>query len=423
MVIYCRAVCMNTREEPDSNLQAHFMSVYRVKSCWIHCFLQMKEKSFSCDRATMQWSLFLLLLMGQCVFITCQLYEYHFIKEQMSWDAARAYCRENHTDLAKVFDLTDMTRLQDSAQSQTEAWIGLYNITGGDNRRWHWSLPGEEYTENKTCWRAGQPNDYSANPENCVMTGDTWEDYPCSDKFQFICYDETMKDNKTFHLIETSVTWTQAQNYCRQHHTDLASGLNQIYSEKFKNLQNSKASKVNLWIGLFRDSWRWSDGSNFSFRYWDMDSFNDGLNNRKCATTLLERSGRWSSAGCDQRKPFFCYDDKLILIRENKTWEEALNYCRQKHHDLVSISNSEEQRWVQERAKNASTPFVWLGLRYSCSLGLWFWVSDKLVCYERWASGGKTEDFNMSAAMTTGGQHEWVSQRENETFNFICIKH
>uniref|UniRef100_A0A669EFD0 C-type lectin domain-containing protein n=1 Tax=Oreochromis niloticus TaxID=8128 RepID=A0A669EFD0_ORENI len=243
----------------------------------------------------------------------------------------------------------------------------------------------------------------------------------------FLCFSvnmtEMMKNNKTFHLIKTSVTWTQAQSYCRQHHTDLASGLDQIYSEEFKKLQNSKDSKVNLWIGLFRDSWRWSDGSNFSFRYWDMDSFNDGVNKKKCATTLLERSGRWSSAGCDQRKPFFCYDDKLILIRENKTWEEALNYCRQKHHDLVSISNPEEQRWVQERAKNASTPFVWLGLRYGCTARLWLWVTDYVVCYERWASGGRTEDCDMSAAMTTGGQHEWVSQRENETFNFICIKH
>uniref|UniRef100_A0A668UMN9 C-type lectin domain-containing protein n=1 Tax=Oreochromis aureus TaxID=47969 RepID=A0A668UMN9_OREAU len=288
-----------------------------------------------------------------------------FIKEQMSWDEARAYCRENYTDLAKVFDLTDMRRLQDSAQSQTEAWIGLYNITGGDNRRWHWSLPGEEYTENKTCWKDGEPND-KKYPENCVRTGDKWADVPCTQTFQFICYDgENM--------------WT-AQSYCRQHHTDLASGLDQIYSEEFKNLQNSKE----LWIGLFRDSWRWSDGSNFSFRYWDMDSFNDGVNNRTC---------------------------------------EALKYCRQKHHDLVSITNPEEQRCVHERAKNASTPFVWLGLRYSCSLGLWFWVNDNLVCYERWASGGRTEDCDMSAAMTTGGQHKWVSQRENETFNFICIKH
>uniref|UniRef100_A0A668SRU3 C-type lectin domain-containing protein n=1 Tax=Oreochromis aureus TaxID=47969 RepID=A0A668SRU3_OREAU len=295
-------------------------------------------------------------VLGQCVFITCQLYEYHFIKEQMSWDEARAYCREKYTDLAKVFDLTDMRRLQDSAQNQTEAWIGLYSEPGRDNRRWHWSLPGEEYTENKTCWGAGEPND-GAYPENCVRTRDKWADYPCTSTYQFIY------------------------------------------------------------------SWRWSDGSNFSFRYWDMDSFNDGLNNRTCATTLLERSGRWSSAGCDQRKPFFCYDDKLILIRENKTWEEALNYCRQKHDDLVSISNPHQQRWVQERAKNASTPFVWLGLRYGCAARLWLWVTDYVVCYERWASGGKTEDCDMSAAMTTGGQHEWVSQRDNETFNFICIKH
>uniref|UniRef100_A0A668UAJ6 C-type lectin domain-containing protein n=1 Tax=Oreochromis aureus TaxID=47969 RepID=A0A668UAJ6_OREAU len=226
------------------------------------------------------------------------------IKEQMSWDEARAYCRENYTDLAKVFDLTDMRRLQVSAQSQTEAWIGLYNITGGANRRWHWSLPGEEYTENKTCWGAGEPNDYGGIPENCVMIEDKWADYPCTDTSQFICY-----------------------------------------------------------------------------------------------------------------------NDKLILIRENKTWEEALNYCRQKHDDLVSISNPAEQGWVQERAKNASTPFVWLGLRYGCAARLWLWVTDYVVCYERWASGGRTEDCDMSAAMTTGGQHEWVSQRENETFNFICIKH
>ncbi|XP_005462243.3 putative C-type lectin domain family 20 member A [Oreochromis niloticus] len=418
MIIYCRAVCMNTREEPDSNLQAHFMSVYRVKSCWIHCFLQMKEKSFSCDRATMQWSLFLLLLMGQCVFITCHLYEYHFIKEQMSWDAARAYCRENYTDLAKVFDLTDMRKLNDSAQNQTEAWIGLYSEPGRDNRTWHWSLPGEEYTENKTCWTAGEPND-GAYPENCVMTNRTWTDEPCSRTYPFICYNETLKDNKTFHLIETSVTWTQAQNYCRQHHTNLASGLDQIYSEEFKKLQNSTA----LWIGLFRDTWRWSDGSNFSFRYWDMDSFNDGLNSRTCGTTLLERSGRWSSAGCDQRKPFFCYDENVILIHEEKTWEEALYYCREKHHDLVSITSLREQAWLQEKAKNASTPFVWLGLRYTCTLGFWFWVTDDVIGYNNWDSNRKVDVCDMSGAMDTAGEQKWVSKPDNNKFNFFCSKH
>ncbi|KAL4009296.1 hypothetical protein ACER0C_003148 [Sarotherodon galilaeus] len=353
-----------------------------------------------------------------CVFITCQLYEYHFIKEQMSWDEARAYCREKYTDLAKVFDLTDMRRLQDSAQNQTEAWIGLYNITGGANRRWHWSLPGEEYTENKTCWRDGEPND-QASPENCVRTVDKWTDVPCTNTHQFICYNV----NKTFHLNETSVTWTQAQSYCRQHHTDLASGLDQIYSEEFKKLQKSKGSTMNLWIGLFRDSWRWSDGSNFSFRYWDMDSFNDGLNNRTCATTLLERSGRWSSAGCDQRKPFFCYDDNMILIHEEKTWEEALYYCREKHHDLASITNRQEQAWLQEKAKNASTTFVWLGLRYTCTLGFWFWVTDDVIGYNNWDSKRKVDACGMSGAMDTAGEQKWVSKPDDNKFNFFCSKH
>ncbi|XP_019207080.1 C-type mannose receptor 2-like [Oreochromis niloticus] len=323
----------------------------------------------------------------------------------MSWDEARAYCRENYTDLAKVFDLTDMRRLQDSAQNQTEAWIGLYSEPGRDNRRWHWSLPGKEYTENKTCWTAGEPND-GAYPENCVRTGDKWEDEPCSRTHPFICYDKTLKDNKTFHLNETSVNWTQAQNYCRQHHTDLASGLDQIYSEEFKKLQKSKDPKVNLWIGLFRDSWRWSDGSNFSFRYWDMDSFNDGLNNRTCATTLLERSGRWSSAGCDQRKPFFCYDDNMILIHEEKTWEEALYYCREKHHDLVSITNLHEQQWFQENARNASTPFVWLGLRYTCTLGFWFWVTDDVIGYNNWDSKSTDDVCGMSGAINRSGEQK-----------------
>uniref|UniRef100_A0A3Q4I6Z7 C-type lectin domain-containing protein n=1 Tax=Neolamprologus brichardi TaxID=32507 RepID=A0A3Q4I6Z7_NEOBR len=125
----------------------------------------------------------------QRVFITCQLYEYHFIKEEMRWNEARAYCRENYTDLAKVFDLTDMRRLQDSAQSQTQAWIGLYREPGRDNRTWRWSLPGEEYTENKTCWGAGEPNDYHGTPENCVRTSEKWVDVICTNKHQFICYD------------------------------------------------------------------------------------------------------------------------------------------------------------------------------------------------------------------------------------------
>ncbi|XP_044040845.1 macrophage mannose receptor 1-like [Siniperca chuatsi] len=360
----------------------------------------------------MQWSLFLLILMGQCSFFTCHLYEYHFIEEKKSWDEAQSYCRENYRDLATVSNMTDMERLCDSTMKQDEAWIGLYSNPG--NRRWHWSLPGVEFNNSETEWRSGEPNDWNGF-ENCVcISNHKWNDITCTANYKVICYDERKQSNNKFNLIDINMTWPQAQNYCRQHHTDLVSGLNQL-----KELTDVSYSGKKLWIGLFRDTWRWSDGSNSSFRNWDLELFKD-QDNKKCAMTVLNRFGKWNSDDCTKRKPFFCYDDKVILIKQNKTWEEALHFCRENHNDLVSITNPDEQRWVQERAKKADTPFVWLGLRYTCTLDLWFWVSDELVCYENWAPDQKMDDCDMSGAMDRGGQHEWVKKAENDKLNFIC---
>ncbi|CAI5683043.1 unnamed protein product [Oreochromis niloticus] len=368
----------------------------------------------------MQWSLYLLILMGQCCFFTCRLYEYHFIAENKSWSEAQRYCRENYTDLAKVFDMTDMSRLRNSTQNQGEAWIGLNNNTGG-NRTWHWSLPGVEYIQNDSSWNL---NGRTGNekPGNCGRKRDKLADVSCDHPMWFICYDENKKNNKTLYLIEQEKNWTQAQSYCRSHHTDLASGLNQVDGEEMETLFKSKTSPMSVWVGLFRDSWRWSDGSDFSFTYWDMQLFNDEQSNKTCAMTLLNRSGNWSSDECDKEKPFFCYDDNLILVGENKTWEEALCYCRENYNDLVSITNSDEQNWIQEKVKEASSPYIWLGLRYTCTLGFWFWVTDEVVKYENWASDGTTDGCDMSGAMNVGSPHKWSKQADNKKFNFICSK-
>ncbi|KAM9335370.1 killer cell lectin-like receptor subfamily B member 1B allele A [Symphorus nematophorus] len=113
--------------------------------------------------------------------------------------------------------------------------------------------------------------------------------------------------------------------------------------------------------------------------------------------------------------------NKLTLIKESMTWEGALNYCRSHHDDLVSIPDSQQQERVQELAKNASTSFVWLGLRYTCTLDLWFWVNDKLVCYDNWAMNENTERCDMAAAMEKKTTHKWIKKADNDIFNFICI--
>ena len=133
----------------------------------------------------------------------------------------------------------------------------------------------------------------------------------------------------------------------------------------------------------------------------------------------------------DQSLSSFCLcfvlsaDPELIVIRENLTWSEALRYCRQNHVDLVSVHSEEIQRRVMNVVKLASTAEVWLGLRYSHILGVWFWVSGETVCYQNWAPGNGTSEEDCehtvrSGAVQSGGDQRWISRPETHKLNFIC---
>uniref|UniRef100_A0A3B3VN34 C-type lectin domain-containing protein n=1 Tax=Poecilia latipinna TaxID=48699 RepID=A0A3B3VN34_9TELE len=306
---------------------------------------------------------------------------FHYINEEKTWTEAQQYCREKHTDLVTVTNMKDMKRLINmSAGDQSEAWIGLYYQTDGD-RKWHWSQSEVKFNESETNWNTNEPND-KTGWQNCgiIWKNLKWGDLSCNNPRYFLCYDE----NKT---------WTEAQSYCREKHTDLISGTKQIEDEEVKNEISHVGSYTYILTGLFRDTWRWSDGSSFSFRHWNK--------------------------GFDYQAR---YDDELILIKENKTWEDALTYCRDHHHDLVTITNMEDQISVQQKAQFASTDYVWMGLSYACTLDLWFWVSDDVVSYPNWASNEPMDDCDMSGAMETGGKHKWRKKRDSEKFNFICSK-
>ncbi len=105
--------------------------------------------------------------------------------------------------------------------------------------------------------------------------------------------------------------WPNAQSYCRKHHTDLVSGLNQLQELTSKIAHWPNAS---YWIGLFHDTWRWSDESSSSFRHWDHDSAHYQPNNHRCAMTMLREEGRWKCDSCDAHKPFICYDGEFSLV-------------------------------------------------------------------------------------------------------------
>uniref|UniRef100_A0A8C2BMZ5 C-type lectin domain-containing protein n=1 Tax=Cyprinus carpio TaxID=7962 RepID=A0A8C2BMZ5_CYPCA len=221
---------------------------------------------------------------------------------------------------------------------------------------------------------------------------------------------------RQYHFINERKTWTEAQRYCRENYTDLATADNMNDTNELKKSVNDGSVRY-VWIGLQR-KWQWSSGEPALYLNWGFAQ-PDGKD--ECA---FIRNGQWHDGGCSNTRTFIC-NTKLIVIRENLTWSEALRYCRQNHVDLVSVHSEEIQRRVMNVVKRASTAEVWLGLRHSCTVGIWFWVSGDTVCYQNWAPGNGTSEEDCehtvrSEAVQSGGDQRWISRPETHKLNFIC---
>ncbi|KAL7880769.1 hypothetical protein SRHO_G00030230 [Serrasalmus rhombeus] len=250
---------------------------------------------------------------------------------------------------------------------------------------------------------------------------------------------------RQFHVVNEKKTWTDAQNYCKEKYTDLATIESQEEMNALLAVLNRKTGY--FWIGLRQKKnvkntcfqgaaagppmtsgvnrcWTWSDGSNFSYSNWNSGEPNNaGTDN--CGDLRSANRYRWNDGLCSYTNQFVCYNKiPLILINQKKTWREALRYCRENHVDLVSVHTEEVQHWVESAVYYASTANVWMGLRHTCAQSFWFWVSASTMCYQNWAPGNGTGVEDCSGGERTGAVHsgskKWVSLPEDQRLNFIC---
>ncbi|KAK6469623.1 lymphocyte antigen 75-like, partial [Huso huso] len=342
---------------------------------------------------------------GICAVASGHFRKYHFVKDEKSWFDAQSYCREKHTDLATIESQAETEKLNISA-GLTNAWIGLYY----DKENWQWSNGDNVSYYNWT------------SSLNCtsVNSNGEWVDSDCNKTtYSFICYNDT---RESYILIDQLKTWYEAQQYCRKNYTDLVSIKNNDEDKKIKEKANGTA----VWIGLFNNPWKWSHkGEYSSFHNWNKDEPNN-LGNNFCVEmygAADKERGKWNDAGCHFPSPFFCYNDgkKLFLVNENKTWEEAVEYCRSNHTDLVSIESEQELQRVYRKANKASSSHVWLGLLQSCTFGFWYWVDGAQSCYDNWAQEPRCQSgYNQCGVMTARNDSKWTEKPCTERFNFIC---
>ncbi|XP_060882203.1 secretory phospholipase A2 receptor-like [Labrus mixtus] len=269
-----------------------------------------------------------LFLSGLCFLPVCFPRRYILVREALTWTEAQSYCREKFTDLASVSSQQESDQLREATEELDvgHLWIGLYN----DIDSWRWSLEEEGYYGEGEAefrkWGVREPNNFMGI-EHCAMMhiSGVWIDVSCNIKIWFTCFKNS---SSSFILVNETKTWTEAQRYCRERYTDLASVRNQSENDQImKNMKNMK--KYCTWIGLNRDSWKWSDGSPYSFTSWNI-SKQIGPVVPPC---VLLHKGLWHSCRCDAKLFFLCHFEpvkpqrvlrvKVILKDSTVNLEEA----------------------------------------------------------------------------------------------------
>ena len=217
----------------------------------------------------------------------------------------------------------------------------------------------------------------------------------------------------TNHFVVQSKTWSEAQKHCRERYTDLSSISYQGELDHLKNIP----SYTHGWIGLYKDAsetWRWSGGENASFFPWsDLYTENEG----RCA---VRSQHGFHKLNCDTKKYFYCFESVLILVKEKKTWEQALRHCRSEHTDLASLIMESAVVKTLQTSREAQTDYVWTGLRFLADK--WLWMNGDELLYQAWSQGKTPQCSNSShrcGALSLKGQH-WVSWDCADRLNFVC---
>ncbi|XDV38532.1 hypothetical protein PO909_007908, partial [Leuciscus waleckii] len=351
-------------------------------------------------------------------------HQYHFVNESKTWTEAQRHCREKYTDLATIDNMEEMNRLFKTVRRTYygKAWIGLYD----DLNSWKWSLDNATLGGGFKSWYVQQPVN-SGGQSLCLYMSyywGVWREIPCYYTLPFVCYDGRVNASTSYVFVYQYTNWTEAQRYCREHHTDLVSIRNETENLKLQSLLQYYSS---FWIGLYRTR-SWSDQSNSSFSNWRTGQPDNAGNSEYCTAVSFSDSGSWTDENCNTALPFICYSalassHQYHFVNESKTWTEAQRHCRENYTDLATIDNMEEMNSLIDPVNGSYNGSAWIGL-YD-DVNSWRWSLENNDFYQEgerdfrnWYHEPNNGANEMCVYMDYNGN--WFDSSCESYFTFVC---
>uniref|UniRef100_A0A8C4E2I4 C-type lectin domain-containing protein n=2 Tax=Dicentrarchus labrax TaxID=13489 RepID=A0A8C4E2I4_DICLA len=233
---------------------------------------------------------------------------------------------------------------------------------------------------------------------------------------------------REYHYVNMLMSWTEAQHYCREKYTDLAT------IESMDDISRLKPdfSYNYAWIGLRDDpkswkesmgndsnSWRWSatgQTSKTGYHNWNVGQPNGEWSHANCVS--MGTNGKWYDTDCNSLWSFVCYDvtnqteETYVFISDEKTWNDAQAYCREHYTDLPMIENIVENNEVC----SAASALFWTGL-YRVP---WTWSDNTQSSFQVWKQGQPNNYGGNQFCTGENNLHKWDDISCLEKYPFIC---
>ena len=114
-----------------------------------------------------------------------------------------------------------------------------------------------------------------------------------------------------YHFVNQNLTWHEAQAYCRERYTDLATIESMTEVNELIDTVSSSGYNSEVWIGLYTEiDWKWSDGftgSGADYRNWSISYI---YINKHCVNIVITE--QWFDGECNDEHDFVCYQGKRI---------------------------------------------------------------------------------------------------------------
>ncbi|KAG9273994.1 macrophage mannose receptor 1-like [Astyanax mexicanus] len=394
-----------------------------------------------------------------------------------TWDEATSYCRSLGGDLASITNSLQqafLTLMMDDGGP--DLWLGFNNLA---DKGFRWTNGSPVLY---TTWRKGNTGG------SCVaMEGGSnpdmgqWVKKDCNSKNGYICsaaIDQQITSSpkempKTFHhgnssyiLIQTNLTWKDAQSHCGSLGGNLAS-IRDAITQSYMTVQ-AHNFKHPLWIGLnlmeTYGYFLWIDNWQLNLERW---APNEPKKDHPCV--YVDIDGTWKTAMCHQiyysvckqstgvvptlpvQFPGVCPQEKedkprmiwmpyrghcYAFVYGSESWYTASRTCMTKGADILSIVDPKESAFIANSLKIFGDDYslFWIGL-FKNKKGHWLWHDESVVDYLNWDenaeefSGDHYESYDIGwsdgsdCAVISTSTGQWEKRRCRYThIPFICKK-